>query len=188
MDSWYIVFSRQLELPAPSRAKSGPESRFSYPYDERDGVGNPSGRIPKSLPGHQDNVDAIGVTGNPDIRVPKGMKREDGLRAARALEKEDAGGDAEKDRGRNQEGEQRTPTEKPKTFSVKDTTTNEEAIEGRELRHVPGGTWLNQLRSYIKDSLRLKQGREKAAGEGNRGARGGEEENGGVQEERREGI
>ncbi|KAJ1144849.1 hypothetical protein NDU88_011143 [Pleurodeles waltl] len=141
---------RQLELPAPSRAKSGPESRFSYPCDEHDGVGNPSGRIPESLPRHQDNVDTIGVIGNPDIQVPKGMKREDGVRAARALEKEDAGGDAEKNRGRNQEKEQRTPTEKPKTFSVKDTTTNKEAIEGRELRHVPGGTWLNQgyMRTY----------------------------------------
>ncbi|KAJ1183933.1 hypothetical protein NDU88_000743 [Pleurodeles waltl] len=148
----------QLELPATSRAKSGTESRFSYPCDERDGVGNPSGRIPEPIQGRQDDADAIGVTGNPDIRVPKGMKRDEGLRAARIPGKEDAGGDAERDGEGNQEEEERTPTEKPKTFSVRDTTTNGEATEGRKLRHVPGGTWLNQLE--LPATSRAKSGTE----------------------------
>ncbi|KAJ1127315.1 hypothetical protein NDU88_005718 [Pleurodeles waltl] len=136
--------SRQLELPATSRAKSGTESRFPYPCGESNGVRNPSGRIPAPLQGHQDNADAIGVTGNPDIRVPQGVKRDEGLRVARILEKEDAGRDARRDKEENQEGEERTPTETTKTFSVKDTKTNGEPAEGRKLRHVPGGTWLNQ--------------------------------------------
>ncbi|KAJ1140293.1 hypothetical protein NDU88_006650 [Pleurodeles waltl] len=78
------------------------------------------------------------------------MKSEDGLRAARALEGEDAGGDASKDGGRNRETELRPPKEKPKTSSVKDTTTNNEVPEGPELRHVPGGTWLNQIHEIAK--------------------------------------
>ncbi|KAJ1215848.1 hypothetical protein NDU88_003455 [Pleurodeles waltl] len=88
--SWDRVCSRQQELPATSQAKSGTESRFPYPCDECDGVGNPSGRIPEPLHGCQDDVDAIGVTG----KFPQEMKREDGLRAARSPEKEDAGGDS----------------------------------------------------------------------------------------------
>ncbi|KAJ1152558.1 hypothetical protein NDU88_005333 [Pleurodeles waltl] len=126
------------------------ESRFSNPCDDNDGIRNPSRRIPKTLPGHQDNRDAIDVTGNPDIQVPEGIKSDDGLLAGRALEGEDAGGDARKDGRRNRKGEQRPLTEKPKTSSVMDTTTNKEVPEGRELRHVPGGTLLNQLQGRYK--------------------------------------
>ncbi|KAJ1171292.1 hypothetical protein NDU88_003155 [Pleurodeles waltl] len=60
------------------------------PYDDHNGIRNPSGRIHEFLPRHQDNVDAIDETGNPDIRVPKEIKSEDGLRAGDAPEGEDA--------------------------------------------------------------------------------------------------
>ncbi|KAJ1089092.1 hypothetical protein NDU88_002245 [Pleurodeles waltl] len=138
------VCSRQLEVPATSRAKSGTESRFPYPCDERKGVEYPSGWILGPLQGRQDNVDAIGVTGKPDIRVPKRMKREEGLHARGVLNKEDAGGDKKGDEVGNQEGEERPTPETPKTFSFKDTTMKGEAAEGREFHHVPRGTWLHQ--------------------------------------------
>ncbi|KAJ1175828.1 hypothetical protein NDU88_001113 [Pleurodeles waltl] len=92
------LVGRQLEFPSTSRAKSGTESRFSNPCDNHDGIGNPSGRIHDSLSGHHDNEDAISFTGNPDIRVPEGLKSEDGLRAGGALEGEDVGRDASKER------------------------------------------------------------------------------------------
>ncbi|KAJ1080157.1 hypothetical protein NDU88_000377 [Pleurodeles waltl] len=112
----------------------------TYRHDYRFCVKGMCGRTPEALSSHQDNVDVIRVTGNPDIRVPEGMKTEDGLRAAPTLEEEDAGADVRKDERRNREGEQRPPTEKPKTSTVKDTTTNEEVPEGRELHHVPEWT------------------------------------------------
>ncbi|KAJ1171291.1 hypothetical protein NDU88_003154 [Pleurodeles waltl] len=89
--TWDGVCSRPLEFPATLWAKSGAESRFSSPYDDHDGIGNPSGQIPEFLPRHQDNVDAIEVTGNPDIRVPKEIKSENGLGAGDVQEWEDAG-------------------------------------------------------------------------------------------------
>ncbi|KAJ1130452.1 hypothetical protein NDU88_008805 [Pleurodeles waltl] len=116
------------------------------------------------------------------------MKRNDGLRAGGALEEEDAGEDVSGERRRKREPERRPPTEEPKKSSVKDIAMREEVPEGRELRHFPGGTWLNQVRSYIKDTLRLNRAREGAVGEGSRGARGDEEKRGGGQEGRREGI
>ncbi|KAJ1144041.1 hypothetical protein NDU88_010343 [Pleurodeles waltl] len=72
------------------------------------------------------------------------MKKNDGLRAGGALEEETAGEDVSAERRRKREPERRPPTEEPKKSSVKDTATREEVPEGRELRHVPGGTWLNQ--------------------------------------------
>ncbi|KAJ1126711.1 hypothetical protein NDU88_005117 [Pleurodeles waltl] len=137
------LYGRQLELPATSQETSGTESRFSYLCDECNGIGNPSGRIPEPLKGRQD--DAIGVSGNPDIWVPKRMKRDEGLRVGCVPKKEDAGGDAERDGEGNQEREERGPPEEPKMFSVKDTTMSGEPTEGCKLRHVPGGTWLNQV-------------------------------------------
>ncbi|KAJ1177130.1 hypothetical protein NDU88_002392 [Pleurodeles waltl] len=71
------------------------------------------------------------------------MKRNDGLCTGSALEEEDAGEDTSGER-RKREPERRPPTEEPKKSSVKDTTTREEVPEGCELRHVPGGMWLNQ--------------------------------------------
>ncbi|KAJ1085441.1 hypothetical protein NDU88_005573 [Pleurodeles waltl] len=120
------------------------ESRFSNPCDDHDGIGNPSGRIPDSLSGRHDNEDATSLTGNPDIRVPEGLKSEDGLHGGGAFVGEDAEGDERTEKRRNWEAERRPATEELKTSSVKDTAANAEVPDGRELRHVPGGTWLNQ--------------------------------------------
>ncbi|KAJ1079905.1 hypothetical protein NDU88_000129 [Pleurodeles waltl] len=121
------------------------ESRFPNPCDDHDGIGNQSGRIPDSLSEHHGNEDVISFTGNLDIRVPERLKRDDGPCAGGTLEEEDAGEDASGEKRRNQEPERRPTTEEPKNSSVKDATTREEVPEGRELRHVPRGTWLNQF-------------------------------------------
>ncbi|KAJ1206710.1 hypothetical protein NDU88_002111 [Pleurodeles waltl] len=171
MASNRVECSRQQELPATSQEESGTESRFPFPCNEDAGVRNPSGRIPEPSHGCQDDTDAIGVTGNPDIRVPQEMKRNEGLSAACSPKKEDTGGDERRDGGRNPERTERRPTEETKTLSVKNTTTGKEATEGREFRHAPGGTWLNMVRSFLKDSLRLNLARERVVEEGEEGRR-----------------
>ncbi|KAJ1124129.1 hypothetical protein NDU88_002591 [Pleurodeles waltl] len=85
----HLVFSPHL-VNSIYRAKSGTESLFSNPCDNHDGIGNLSGRIPDSLSGRPDNEDATSFTGNPDIRVPEGLKSEDALRAGGAFDGEDA--------------------------------------------------------------------------------------------------
>ncbi|KAJ1218819.1 hypothetical protein NDU88_006391 [Pleurodeles waltl] len=116
------------EVPATTREKSGTDSRLPYPCSE--GVGNPSGQLPEHLPGYQDNADANNVTGNPDIRVPERMKRDEGLHAAEVPKKEDAGRGEKGDQEGNQGEDERTNPVTPMTCSVKDTTTKEEAVEG----------------------------------------------------------
>ncbi|KAJ1103602.1 hypothetical protein NDU88_001023 [Pleurodeles waltl] len=84
-------FSRELEFPATSRVTSGTESRFSDPYKkDLNDIGNPGGWIPDSLAEHHGDEDAITITGNPDIRVPEVVKRDNGLHALGALGEEDA--------------------------------------------------------------------------------------------------
>ncbi|KAJ1140621.1 hypothetical protein NDU88_006970 [Pleurodeles waltl] len=102
-------------------------------------------------------------------RVPDGIKKEDGLRARSALRREDAKEEAEAERGagaekrpdHTEEAEQpeANPGDKPK---------GREGPEEPERRHVPGGTWLSQERSYLKESFRLTKGREEAEGDGER--------------------
>ncbi|KAJ1143447.1 hypothetical protein NDU88_009756 [Pleurodeles waltl] len=133
---------RQLEFPATSRVTSGTESRFPNPCDDHDGIGNPSGRIPDSQSGHHGNEDAISFTGNPDIRVPERLKRDDGLRAGGALEEEDAGEDVSGEKRRNREPERRPPTEEPKNSSVNDNTTRLEVPEERDSATSPEGRGL----------------------------------------------
>ncbi|KAJ1190275.1 hypothetical protein NDU88_007013 [Pleurodeles waltl] len=71
MASGVRVCSRQLEVPATSLAKSATESGFPYPCDEREGFGNPSGRIPEPIQGHQDNAD----TGSQENEKRRGTTR-----------------------------------------------------------------------------------------------------------------
>ncbi|KAJ1108486.1 hypothetical protein NDU88_005862 [Pleurodeles waltl] len=137
-----------------SEVKSGTESRFSEPCDsDHNDIGNPDGRIPDSVPEHHGGEDAIAVTGNPDIRVPDVMKRDNRLQARGALGAEDAKEDAVEKRGRKLVPSGRLEEEEEKNSSTGDVATGKEGLEERELRHVPGGTWLNQVWSYLKDSL-----------------------------------
>ncbi|KAJ1107288.1 hypothetical protein NDU88_004680 [Pleurodeles waltl] len=148
--------SRQLAVPATTREKSGAESRFPHPCNEREGVRSPGGRIPEPLQGCQDNADAH--TGNPDVRVPEIIRSDEGIQERGVPNKEDAGGGEKGDEDRNQGEAERTTTVNPKTCSVKDTTTKEEGAEGREFRHVPVGTWLHQL--AVPATTREKSGAE----------------------------
>ncbi|KAJ1104321.1 hypothetical protein NDU88_001733 [Pleurodeles waltl] len=107
-------------------------------------VAQPDGRIPDSVPEHHGDEDAIAVTGNPDIRVPDVMKKDNGLRAAHALGAEDAKKDAVEKRGRKSVRSGRPEEEEEKNSSTGDAATGKEGPEERKLRHVSGGTWLNQ--------------------------------------------
>ncbi|KAJ1164175.1 hypothetical protein NDU88_004620 [Pleurodeles waltl] len=81
------------------------------------------------------------------------MKRDDGLRARGALGAEDAKEDKVEKRGRKPVPSGRPKEEEEKNSSTGDAATGKEGPEERELRHVPGGTWLDQVWSYLKDSL-----------------------------------
>ncbi|KAJ1207542.1 hypothetical protein NDU88_002933 [Pleurodeles waltl] len=112
--------------------------------------------IDDAPPGRLRNENAVNLTGNLDIRVPEIVEIDDGL-GVRAEEKE-----------KNADRDEKTPSERPEAVKGKRnargarrTSTHaqiatERESEGRAFRHVPGGTWLNQVRSYIKDNFWLK--------------------------------
>ncbi|KAJ1214073.1 hypothetical protein NDU88_001700 [Pleurodeles waltl] len=99
--------------------------------------------VDEGLPSFQGNEDAGTHLGNPDIRVPKNTKREDGLGARRAGEEEEdeqtagprAAGDGRREENREQRGF-------PKNNQ---SSEQKKEVEPRALRHVPGGTWLTKL-------------------------------------------
>ncbi|KAJ1092918.1 hypothetical protein NDU88_006028 [Pleurodeles waltl] len=160
--------SRLTDIPATNTTESGTESRFYFLDD--------------ALPGRPSNHDAASLKGNPDIRVPEGIEKKNGLHEEEGEEKENADEDAGPERRRADSGETM------KTTTQGQITTKREP-EGRRFRHVPGGTWLNQVRSYIMDNLWLKgRGMTEERGEGIRQGEGGgslegveEEEKGGVE-------
>ncbi|KAJ1177137.1 hypothetical protein NDU88_002399 [Pleurodeles waltl] len=123
----------------------GAEGRSNNPGEnDTEDIGNPDDRIPVFLPGQQTEEDAITIPGNPDIRVPDGIKREDGLRARGALGREDAKEEgAERGRGTEKRSD-RAQEEEQKEASSEDNPKGREGPEEPELCHVPGGTWLSQ--------------------------------------------
>ncbi|KAJ1176372.1 hypothetical protein NDU88_001654 [Pleurodeles waltl] len=131
------------DVPANVQTESRTESRFSLHGD--------------ALPGRHGNVDTTSLTANPDIRVPDAVTIEDGLCARRVVEEEEDAETAEKSQrggfGKTEETSNKREAPHP---STKDRIETKEEIEERELRHVPGGTWLNQVRTFLKDSFCLK--------------------------------
>ncbi|KAJ1138845.1 hypothetical protein NDU88_005226 [Pleurodeles waltl] len=89
---------------------------------------------------------------NPDFRVPEKEKLDDGLRkgAQEEEETEDANGRAEEEEnagvqdGEGASGNSDVPS--TKTDPTKETKQEETRIH----RHIPGGTWLNKIRSLFK--------------------------------------
>ncbi|KAJ1091967.1 hypothetical protein NDU88_005081 [Pleurodeles waltl] len=129
--------SRLSDHPAPDVPESETMPRF---YDGDD-----------ALPRCQGNADARNYLGNPDIRVPESVEREDGLCAWGAKEKQDADGDKEEedanDRGNAENNED--------TLEENSLPRAEKGAEGRKIRHVPGGTWLTKPK---KKSAPVKRG------------------------------
>ncbi|KAJ1083626.1 hypothetical protein NDU88_003783 [Pleurodeles waltl] len=130
----------------PQKGSSGSVKKEESSNDNKD-IGNPDERIPDPLPEHHGDEDAIAITGHPDIRVPDVIERDNGLHVQRALRTEDAEEDAAEKRRRRQNPSRRPQEEEQKNHSTGDTATGKEGLEERELRHVPGGTWLNRVRS-----------------------------------------
>ncbi|KAJ1207464.1 hypothetical protein NDU88_002855 [Pleurodeles waltl] len=162
--------SRVSESPATSQTKPGAEYRFLGPgrHDNED-IGNPDGRIPDQIPAVLEEGKTIAMTGNPDIRVPDAIEREDGLRARCTFTNTDAEeGEAENGRRRETSTTQ-TKKGEPTETDPGDTITGEEGPEELKRRHIPGGTWLSQVRSCLKDSIRFMVGKEGAAGGERRG-------------------
>ncbi|KAJ1086343.1 hypothetical protein NDU88_006463 [Pleurodeles waltl] len=121
----------KTDVPATVRTESGTESRFSLLAD--------------ALSGRHGNIDAACLAGNPDIRVPETVKTDDGLRAARVVDERDAERHKEGTKEGPEKTEGRPTTREPRKPVVQDRIETGEEPEERELRHVPGGTWLNQV-------------------------------------------
>ncbi|KAJ1110094.1 hypothetical protein NDU88_007449 [Pleurodeles waltl] len=146
------------------------ECLFPEPCErDNEDIGNPDEWIPDPLPEIHGDEHESAVTGNPDIRVPEVIEIDNGIHARRSLITEDEEGedakeeDAEK-RGRMPNPSRRTQEEEQKKPSPGDTTTGKEGQEERELRHVPGGTWLNQILGIrIPDPLPEIHGEEDAS-------------------------
>ncbi|KAJ1199281.1 hypothetical protein NDU88_003119 [Pleurodeles waltl] len=136
-----------MDVPATLKTESGTESRFSYPSD--------------ALSGHHDNTDAACLAGNPDIRVPEALKVDDGLHAGRVAAEGDAGGEKEKEKGGPEKSGRHPTTEELRESAVQDLAETGDVSEGCELRHVPGGTWLDQASSirgtYPRSCLPCRQ-------------------------------
>ncbi|KAJ1093379.1 hypothetical protein NDU88_006480 [Pleurodeles waltl] len=135
-----LGLNRELDSPATSHIKPGAECRSTDPcgHDNKD-IGNPDGRIPEHIPeGHRDG-ETIAITGNPDIRVPDIVKRDDGLRTRRAFTTKDAEeGDAEVG-GRKETSPERTPKEEQTNAGPGDTITGQDVPKSSNAATSPEG-------------------------------------------------
>ncbi|KAJ1153349.1 hypothetical protein NDU88_006110 [Pleurodeles waltl] len=100
-------------------------------------------------PGRPSNVSAVSLTGNPDILVPEMVEIEDGLRTKGEEKEKDANRAVRTPRERPEEAEGRSNTREALKTSAQDQISTKGETEEREFRHVPGGTWLNQVRSMF---------------------------------------
>ncbi|KAJ1141845.1 hypothetical protein NDU88_008173 [Pleurodeles waltl] len=170
-----------LDVPMV-REEAEPENDAPEPTGGRHeikDIGNPDGRIPKHIPARSKEEETIAEAGNPDIRVPDNLKKEDGLRARRALEARDEEEGGEQGGERREVADGQTPAEEQTSTGQDDTTKGQDGPKEPERRHVPGEKWLSQVRSCLKDRLRYIVGRE--------GVSGDELGEGGNREERRGG-
>ncbi|KAJ1188761.1 hypothetical protein NDU88_005518 [Pleurodeles waltl] len=151
------------------------------------GVHREGDRLPHSL----DN-DAAGTTlENPDIRVPSGTKREDGLQGTN--EKEDTEEPGREENGENtKDQEKKADDDRRNGNSVVPTEAADQGRKGKNGdtltdRHAPGGTWLTKVWSFLKDSISINRESYGRRGEGRDSAGGGRRaacrEQGGAEEE-----
>ncbi|KAJ1111559.1 hypothetical protein NDU88_008881 [Pleurodeles waltl] len=117
-------------------------------------------RDEEGLPGSLDDDDAGTALENPDIRVPSGTKREDGLKMTNEEEEEDAEEPGREENGKNSEDkEKKVDDDRRNGNSVVPTKAADQGRKRRNGdtltdRHAPGGTWLTKVRSFLKDSIR----------------------------------
>ncbi|KAJ1217202.1 hypothetical protein NDU88_004797 [Pleurodeles waltl] len=91
-------------------------------------------------PGRHSNVDAGNLTGNPDIRVPERVERENGLRARGAERQENADRGERRRDGRPEDTRRRLNPGEALEASDQDRIETKRRPEGRGLSHVPGRT------------------------------------------------
>ncbi|KAJ1178422.1 hypothetical protein NDU88_003668 [Pleurodeles waltl] len=152
-------------------------SRLSdIPATCRDEAGNPDIWVPENIDKEDgqrarcaQEVDAL-ADGNPDIRVPEKLNRKKGLRAGCAKREEDAEGrgmghERKEDSG-GEEGTADPHLGERRPFEGRDDPSEGQyGPKKPEFRHVPGGTWLKQVRSCLRDRLRYMVGREEGGGD-----------------------
>ncbi|KAJ1105095.1 hypothetical protein NDU88_002503 [Pleurodeles waltl] len=85
-----------------------------------------------------------------------GIEGENGLRARAARRNENADREAGRGGERPEDPVRRWNSGETQEASDQGRFEVQRRPEGREIRHVPGGTWLHQVRSFIKDNLGLK--------------------------------
>ncbi|KAJ1102836.1 hypothetical protein NDU88_000277 [Pleurodeles waltl] len=125
-----VECSRLAEVPATPTAESGTESR--------------SALLDNAPPGRLSNDHAANIIGNPDIRVPEMVERDDGLTVRGEEEGKDADRDVKTRSVRPEAVKEDGNTREARRTSAQAQSATKRKSEGREFHHVPGGTWLNQ--------------------------------------------
>ncbi|KAJ1123857.1 hypothetical protein NDU88_002324 [Pleurodeles waltl] len=120
-------------------------------------AGNPDARISGTIPVRGRRLERVEEgedtgAGNPDIRVPESLKTKVGLRAERAEKEKDAegrrAGNTRKEDIREDEQTIDAYIAGKRPSNGRDNTLGgQEGPNKPEVRHVPGGTWLKQVRS-----------------------------------------
>ncbi|KAJ1191348.1 hypothetical protein NDU88_000664 [Pleurodeles waltl] len=126
-------------------------------------TGNPDILISVNVPdegrrAEQTEEEKTAGAGNPDIRVSERLKRKEGLRAQGAEGEEDAkereAGNAEQiDNGGNEEENDPYIAERRPFDGQEDISRGQDSPNKPELRHVHGGTWLQQVIEFRTDGL-----------------------------------
>ncbi|KAJ1208736.1 hypothetical protein NDU88_004119 [Pleurodeles waltl] len=145
------VCSRELASPTTSNIKPGAERRSTDRCrHENNDIGNPDGRIPEHIPARCRDGETITEARNPDIRVPDSVKRDNGLRAQRAVKTRDA---EEGDTGGGERKEtvhEQTPTEEQTNTGQEDTATGQDGPKGLERRHGAKSDNVNENANFLR--------------------------------------
>ncbi|KAJ1183899.1 hypothetical protein NDU88_000709 [Pleurodeles waltl] len=161
--------NRLYDYPAPDASESGIKFR-SYRGDDA------SHR-------YLGNGDAGSRRGNPDIRVPERPEKDDGLHKRGTKGDRNAERDEEERNEETEDAKRNGDSEAILEFN--DQPCAGKRAERRKLRHVPQGTWLTQVRSFLKDKFYYKGESDGRRGEGRDSAGRGEEKIGRRPEEER---
>ncbi|KAJ1200576.1 hypothetical protein NDU88_004399 [Pleurodeles waltl] len=137
-------------------------------------------RLPRGVCGQKDGFpsslgkeDAGTSLENPDIRVPSGTKREDGLHGG---DEKDAEKQGRKENGKDTEDKEKKEDDSRRNGNsvvpteAADQERKERNGDTRTDRQAPGGMWLTKVRSFLKDSILTNRESYGRRGEGRDGA------------------